>query len=175
MRLQNKHLVMLVEEGFEDLELWYPVIRLREEGAKVTLVGSGSSKSYNGKYGLKAEAEAVVDQINPEEIDGLLVPGGWAPDKLRRYPEILEFVRKIHQQNKLIATICHAGWVLVSAKVLPGYKITCCVAIIDDMENAGATYLDEEVVVDRNMVSSRTPKDLPAYMRAIIEVLEKQK
>lgn len=175
MRLQDKHLVMLVEEGFEDLELWYPVIRLREEGAIVTLLGTGSSKSYNGKYGLKAEADSIVGQLNPQKIDGVLVPGGWAPDKLRRYPDILDFVRRIHQQNKLIATICHAGWVLVSSKILSGYKITCVSAIKDDLENAGAIYVDQEVVVDRNMVSSRTPKDLPAYMRAIIDVLEKQK
>lgn len=175
MRLQNKQVIMLVEEGFEDLELWYPVIRLREEGAEVSLLGTGSSQVYNGKYGLKAEADVTVGELNPQNIDGLIVPGGWAPDKLRRYPEILEFVKRIHEQNKLIATICHAGWVLVSAKILPGYKITCVSAIKDDMENAGASYIDQDVVVDRNMVSSRTPKDLPAYMRAIIEILEKQK
>lgn len=171
MKLKGKKVIMLAEEGFEDLELWYPVIRLREEGCQVVIVGSGSKKTYKGKYGLTVEVDKTGEEIKAEEFDGILVPGGWAPDKLRRYPSILKLVREFFDQGKLLATICHGGWVFISAKVLKGYKMTCVNAIIDDIENAGAEYIDAEVVVDRNLITSRTPKDLPAYMRAIIEYL----
>ncbi|TDT61362.1 type 1 glutamine amidotransferase domain-containing protein [Fonticella tunisiensis] len=172
MRLFGKRVIMLAEEGFEDLELWYPVLRLREEGCDVVIVGSGSQKTYRGKYGLSVTVDANIDEVTSEGFDGILVPGGWAPDKLRRYPKVTSLVRKFFEEGKLLATICHGGWVFISAKVLKGYRMTCVNAIIDDVENAGAKYVDEEVVVDRNLITSRTPKDLPAYMRAIIDYLE---
>lgn len=172
MRLFGKRVIMLAEEGFEDLELWYPVLRLREEGCDVVIVGSGSQKTYRGKYGLSVTVDANIDEVTSEGFDGILVPGGWAPDKLRRYPKVTSLVRKFFEEGKLLATICHGGWVFISAKVLKGYRMTCVNAIIDDVENAGAKYVDEEVVVDRNLITSRTPKDLPAYMRAIVAYLE---
>lgn len=162
---------MLAEEGFEDLELWYPVIRLREEGCKVTVVGSGSKKVYKGKYGLSVEVDVNAEEVTAEGYDAILVPGGWAPDKLRRYPEVLKLVKQFFDQGKLLATICHGGWVFISAKVVKGYRMTCVNAIIDDIVNAGGEYVDDEVVIDRNLITSRTPKDLPAYMRAIIKYL----
>lgn len=172
MKLVGKKVIMLAEEGFEDLELWYPVHRLREEGCEVTIVGSGSAETYKGKYGLSCTVDAKAEEVSAEGYDGIIVPGGWAPDKLRRYPKVLELVRQFSNQGKLLATICHGGWVFVSAKVLPGYTMTCVNAIIDDVENAGARYVDREVVVDRNLITSRVPKDLGAFMRAIITWLE---
>lgn len=174
MKLVGKKVVMLAEEGFEDLELWYPVIRLREEGCEVTIVGSGSSQTYKGKYGLSVTVDQGPEDINVDAYDGIIVPGGWAPDKLRRYSKILNLVEAFHKKNKLLATICHGGWVFISAKVLNGYTMTCVNAIIDDIENAGATYVDEEVVVDRNLITSRTPKDLGAFMREIVAYLDKE-
>jgi protease I len=172
MRLKGKKVIMLAEEGFEDLELYYPVIRLREEGCEVVIVGSGSKETYKGKYGLSVTVDHTVEEVNSEGFAGIIVPGGWAPDKLRRYPKVLELVQQFFEEGKLLATICHGGWVFVSAKVLPGYKMTCVNAIIDDVVNAGASYVDEEVVVDRNLITSRTPVDLPAFMRSIIDFLE---
>ena len=162
---------MLAEEGFEDLELWYPIIRLREEGCQVVIVGTGRQTTYKGKYGLSVTVDKTAAEVKSEDFDGIIVPGGWAPDKLRRYPEILSLVKSFYDEDKLLATICHGGWVYVSAKVLKGHTMTCVNAIIDDVENAGAKYVDEEVVVDRNLITSRAPKDLPAFMRSIIGYL----
>ncbi|KYO65353.1 type 1 glutamine amidotransferase domain-containing protein [Thermovenabulum gondwanense] len=173
MELKGKKIIMLAEEGFEDLELWYPVIRLREEGCEVTIVGTGSSKTYRGKYGLSVEVNQEVEGILVKDYDALLVPGGWAPDKLRRYKKVLDMVKEFYDEGKLLATICHGPWVFISAKVVKGHKMTCVNAIIDDVVNAGAIYEDKEVVVDKNIITSRTPKDLPAYMRAIIGYLKK--
>jgi protease I len=172
MRLTDKKVVMLAEEGFEDLELWYPVHRLREEGCQVDIVGSGSSETYRGKYGLSVTVDYTAEEVSADKYDGIVVPGGWAPDKLRRYPQVLDLVKQFADQDKLLATICHGGWVFVSAKILPGYTMTCVNAIIDDVVNAGAKYVDQEVVVDRNLITSRVPKDLGAFMRQIIAGLE---
>jgi protease I len=171
MELVGKKVIMLAEEGFEDLELWYPVLRLREAGCTVVIVGSGSQTTYKGKYGVSVTVDLNIDEVTTAGFDGIIVPGGWAPDKLRRYPAILKLVKQFSDEGKLLATICHGGWVFVSAKVLKGYKMTCVNAIIDDVENAGATYLDEAVIVDRNLITSRVPKDLPAFMRAILSYL----
>lgn len=168
MELVGKKYIMLVAPSFEDLELWYPVIRLREEGAEVTLVGPEKAQ-YKGKHGLEAESTATPEDINIDEIDGLLIPGGWAPDRLRRDKSILKLVKEFDKQGKLIAAICHAGWVLSSAEVLKGRTMTCVNAIIDDIVHAGASYEDKEVVVDKNLITSRTPDDLPSYMREIIK------
>ncbi|WP_089865173.1 type 1 glutamine amidotransferase domain-containing protein [Clostridium cochlearium] len=173
LRLTGKRVIMLAEEGFDDLELWYPVIRLREEGCEVVIVGSGTNNSYKGKRGLPVDVDKNVDEVSSKEFDGIIVPGGWAPDKLRRYDSVKELVEDFAKENKLLATICHGGWVFISAGVIKDYKMTCVNAIIDDVKNAGANYVDNEVVVDRNLITSRTPKDLPAYMRAIIDYLDK--
>lgn len=171
MEQRSRKIVVLAEDGYEDLELWYPAIRLREEGYHVDIVGSGSKKKYTGKYGTSVDVDLDCEHISSNDYAGIVVPGGWAPDKLRRYRSILNLVKGFADEGKLLATICHGGWVFISAKVADGYKMTCVNAIIDDIENAGATYIDSEVVVDRNMITSRTPKDLPSFMKAIIDYL----
>ncbi|MDF2815304.1 MAG: protease [Paenibacillus sp.] len=171
MRLAGKKVICLVDEEFEDLELWYPIYRVREEGAVVHLVGNEKGKTYIGKYGVPAQSDLSFDEVNSADYDGILVPGGWAPDKLRRYPKVLQAVKEMDEAGKPIGQICHAGWVLVSAKILQGRKVTSTPGIRDDMENAGATWYDEAVVVDGNIISSRRPPDLPPYAKAFCDVL----
>jgi protease I len=170
MRLLGKKVLCFVEAEFEDLELWYPVLRLREEGAEVHIAGP-RKEVYKGKYGVPVQADLSLDEVDPDAYDGILVPGGWAPDKLRRYPKVLETIRRAHEAGKPIGQICHAGWVLISAKILSGKRVTSTPGIRDDMENAGAIWVDEPVVVDGNIVSSRRPPDLPAYAKAFADVL----
>lgn len=173
MRLANKKVIALVDHDFEDLELWYPVMRLQEEGATVHLVGPQAKESYKGKYGVPAVAEYSFSDIDPSNYDGILVPGGWAPDKLRRYIEVIDLVKWMDRHQKPIGQICHAGWVLISAKVLQGRKVTSTPGIKDDMENAGAIWLNEPVVIDGHFISSRRPPDLPPYAKAFADALAK--
>lgn len=163
-----KTIIQLVHNDFEDLELWYPVLRMREAGFRVILAGEAAGEKYIGKYGVPATSDVSFSQADAADAAGLLVPGGWAPDRLRRFPEVLQLVRDIDAAGKPVAHICHAGWVLASAGILKGRVLTSTPGIKDDLVNAGASWKDEEVVVDRNMVSSRRPSDLPAYMRAFI-------
>ncbi|MFO7999721.1 MAG: type 1 glutamine amidotransferase domain-containing protein [Marinilabilia sp.] len=172
MELQNKKIAALLHDVYEDLELWYPVIRLREAGAQVVLAGENAGTRYKGKNGIPAEAETGYHNLDPQSFDGLVIPGGYAPDKLRRYPAVLDFVKQMDNAGKPIGIICHAGWVAISAGILKNRKATSVGAIKDDMVNAGVDWTDEEVVVDRNLVSSRTPLDLPAYMRKFIELVK---
>lgn len=172
MSLHNQTVICLLDDEFEDLELWYPVYRVREEGANVLYAGPTKGKTHIGKYGVPATADLSYDELDSVSIDGLLVPGGWAPDKIRRYPKVLDLVRELNEQNKPIGQICHAGWVLVSAKILNGRKVTSTPGIRDDMENAGAEWFDEAVVVDGNLISARRPPDLPAYGQAFVEALQ---
>lgn len=171
MKLQGKKVIQIVSDDFEDLELWYPVLRLREEGAKVDIVGEEANVKYIGKYGVPIESNLAFKEVDPNEYDALLVPGGWSPDKLRRYEEVLSMTRTMDIQKKPIGQICHAGWVLISANILKGKKVTSTPGIKDDMMNAGATWVNEPVVVDGHIVSSRRPPDLPDYMREFIKVL----
>lgn len=171
MRLTGKRVIALVDEEFEDLELWYPVHRVREEGAEVHLVGDKAGKTYIGKYGVPATSDYAFEDIDASVYDGVLVPGGWAPDKLRRYEGVLSIIRSMDKAGKPIGQICHAGWVLISAKILQGRTVTSTPGIRDDMENAGATWLDQEVVVDGHLVSARRPPDLPAYGKAFCDKL----
>ncbi|WP_068792711.1 type 1 glutamine amidotransferase domain-containing protein [Brevibacillus laterosporus] len=173
MRLQGKQVVCYVEDEFEDLELWYPVYRLREEGATVHLVGPEANKKYIGKYGVPCTSDKSISEVKASDYDAVLVPGGWAPDKLRRYPEIISFIQQMDQDKKPIGHICHAGWVLISAKILKGVTTTSTPGIKDDIENAGAIWVDEEVVVDGHIVGSRRPPDLPAYTKAFADLLAK--
>ncbi|MDV2887370.1 type 1 glutamine amidotransferase domain-containing protein, partial [Alkalihalophilus pseudofirmus] len=161
MRLEGKKVIQIVSKDFEDLELWYPVLRLREEGAEVHIAGEKANETYIGKYGVPIVSEYSFEEINPEEYDAILVPGGWSPDLLRRFDSVLNMVRTLNDQNKPIGQICHAGWVLISAKILEGKTVTSTPGIKDDMMNAGATWVDKPVVVDGNIVSSRRPPDLP--------------
>jgi protease I len=174
MRLTGKKILSFVHHEFEDLELWYPILRLREEGAEVHLAGEEAGKTYIGKYGVPADADYAYGDITPSDYDAILVPGGWAPDKIRRFPEVLNIVQYMDKNKKTIGQICHAGWVLISADILKGRKVTSTPGIKDDMVNAGAEWIDEPVVVDGHLVSSRRPPDLPDYLREFIKVMEQQ-
>ncbi|MCU6708994.1 type 1 glutamine amidotransferase [Paenibacillus sp. J5C_2022] len=174
MSLQNKTVICLLDDEFEDLELWYPVYRAREAGATVLFAGPEKGGKHIGKYGVPAVADVSFQEVSSHDIIGLLVPGGWAPDKLRRYPEVLRLVQELNEQDKPIGQICHAGWVLVSAKILAGRKVTSTPGIRDDMENAGAIWYDEPVIVDGNLISARRPPDLPPYAKAFVDALEQR-
>jgi protease I len=174
MELKRCKVINLVHEAFEDLELWYPVLRLQEEEVTVHLVGETRGAVYKGKHGVPAVADFAFAEVRAADYDGLLVPGGWAPDRLRRFPECLELVRAMDQAGKPIGQICHAGWVLASAGILKGRRVTSVPAIRDDLANAGAQWLDEAVVVDGNLVSSRRPPDLPQYARAFLQLLARR-
>ncbi|MEM1964778.1 MAG: type 1 glutamine amidotransferase domain-containing protein [Candidatus Caldarchaeum sp.] len=158
---------ILAGPEFEDLELHYPLIRLKEEGYQVTVVGPERA-IYNGKHGIAVQAEKSIDEVKPDDFDILVIPGGWAPDRLRRNRKIVEFVEKFFNAGKTVAAICHGPQLLISAKALKGYTATCAAAIKDDVENAGAKYVDKPVVVDRNLITSRGPSDLHVFVRAII-------
>lgn len=171
MSLSGKRIAVLAEADYEDLELWYPAIRMREAGAEVVIVGSGSSDAYQGKHGLPVEIDLPIDQVKAEDFEAVIIPGGWAPDRLRRYPAVLAFVKVMDKTSKIVAAICHGGWVPASAGILKGKTMTCVVAIKDDVINAGAKYVDQAVVVDGNLITSRTPADLPDFCREIIKAL----
>ncbi len=166
-----KKVAVLVEDNYQVLEVWYPYLRLREEGIQTVLVGTGK-KAYKSKEGYPAEEEIPIKQANSDDFAGVVIPGGYAPDILRRYPEVNNFVKEIFEQGKVVAAICHAGWVLVSAGVLKGREATSFSAIKDDIINAGAKFLDKEVVVDGNLITSRNPYDLPAFCREILTSLK---
>ena len=180
MTLEGKKVAILAENGYEELELWYPYYRMIEEGATVVLIGSGTSNKYVGKKGnYPVIVDKNINEVDSKEFDALIIPGGWAPDNLRRHQKIIDFTREIFEQNKTVAAICHAGSLLVSANVLKGKTATCFMAIKDDMINAGINFVevkpvDEAVVIDGNLVTSRTPQDLPAFCKGIITTLSKQ-
>jgi len=168
MELTGKRFVLLVDTQFNDHEFWYPYFRLKEAGAEVVVVASTSGQTYVGKYGTPAKAQKSPVDINVTEFAGIIIPGGYAPDHMRRDQNMVSLVRAFDQQGKIVAAICHAGWMLVSAGILKDRTVTSFFAIKDDLVNAGAKWRDNEVVVDKNMITSRTPEDLPAFMRAII-------
>ncbi|GAB5411738.1 MAG: type 1 glutamine amidotransferase domain-containing protein [Chlamydiales bacterium] len=158
--------VILVHDLYQELELHYPYLRLLEAGWEVIIAGEKEGTIYKGKYGYPCKVD--VNYENAPDCDAVIIPGGFAPDRIRQFPAALSFVAKMHEKQKTIAFICHGGWVAISAKILSGKKATGYIAIKDDLENAGATFLDQEVVVDGNLISSRTPADLPAFMKAIL-------
>ncbi len=169
MNLKGKKAIQLVHNDFEDLELWYPVLRLQEAGVIVHLVGENPDDHYKGKNGVPAKADYAFQEINSANYDALLIPGGWAPDKLRRFHNVLEMVRNFHNNQKTIAHICHAGWVLSSACILSGFKTTSTPGIKDDIINAGAHWVDESAVADGHIISAQRPPDLPNYLPLILE------
>ncbi|TXK85726.1 type 1 glutamine amidotransferase domain-containing protein [Paenibacillus sp. N3.4] len=171
MSLAGTNVLAFVDEEFEDLEMWYPVLRLRESGATVHIVGPKAKTVYHGKYGVPITTDYAFEEVNSSDYSGLYVPGGWAPDKLRRYPDVIRLTQEFHAAVKPIAQICHAGWVLISAKIIQGYTLTSTPGIRDDIENAGATWVDEEVVVDRNIISGRRPPDLPVFSKRFVDEL----
>jgi protease I len=160
----------LVGPEYEDLEVWYPKLRLEEAGYETPLAGMGES-SYRGKNGYPCAVDGHVRDWMAESLVGILAPGGWAPDKLRRDAHVLRLVRQVHEQGGMVATICHGPWILISAGILRGRRITSTVGIRDDVVNAGATWVDEPAVIDGNIVSARVPKDLPSFGAAMLEVL----
>jgi protease I len=172
MKLRGKRIAILAGELYEDLELWYPYYRLLEEGAKVELVGKGGGPDVvNSKHGYPAAVDLPASRAKAQDYDAVIVPGGYGPDHLRRCRHVIGLVQELFKQGKLVAFICHGGWVPATAEILAGKKVTSVFAIKADMVHAGAAWLDEEVVVDGNMISSRMPADLPAFMRAIIDYL----
>ncbi len=171
MELKRKRIAVLVENYYQELEVWYPCYRFREAGAEVVLLGAKAGETYTSRFGYPAVASAAFDEVVAADFDGVVIPGGYAPDIIRRYAAACQFVREMDERGKLVASICHGGWVLCSAGILKGRKATCFFAIKDDVINAGAVYEDVEVVVDRNLVTSRKPDDLPAFCRAAIGVL----
>ncbi len=169
--LSEKRIAFLVEEGYEDLECWYPKIRLEEEGAE-TVVASRSAGVKKSKHGYPIEAKYSAMELDVDSLDGVVIPGGTgSPDKLRRDEAVTDFVAEVDRQSKMVAMICHAGWVPISAGILEGRTATSYEAIEDDMVNAGVNYKDSSVVVDDNLVSSRHPGDLPDFLKAIIDKL----
>jgi len=170
MKLEGKHIAYLVGEGFEDLEFWVPLMRLREEGATVTVVAP-EVKTYRGKHCLEATPDKAAQDVKAEDFDAVVVPGGWAPDKMRRYPALLDLVRGVHEQNKIVGSICHAGLVLISAGIVKGAKATGSEGIKDDLINAGAEWVDQAAFRDGNIVWGRVVEDIPDFCRELIQAL----
>ena len=173
MEAQGKKVIILVEEMYNDLEFWYPYYRLKEAGAEVVVVGSGSAEQYVGKSGIPCKPDATADEVSAADFDGIVIPGGYAPDHMRRHPSMVKLVKDLFGAGKVVAAICHAGWMLASAEIVKGRTVTSFFAIKDDLVHAGANWVDQEVVVDGNLITSRKPDDLPAFMQAILTALHK--
>jgi protease I len=171
MRLEGKRIAILAEELYQELELWYPLLRFRGLGAEVVVVGSGTAKVYRGKFGYPVEVDKSAQEVTAAQFDALVIPGGYAPDHMRRYPIMVHLVQDAALKGKVVAAICHGGWMLASADVVQGKTVTCFFGIKDDLVHAGARYVDVEVAVDGNLITSRKPEDLPAFCRAIIAAL----
>ncbi len=171
MRLQGKTIGVFVAAEVEDLEFWVPVMRLREEGAKVVVIGL-SNQVVHGKHGLEMTPDVSIEEAPAANtLNGIVIPGGWAPDKLRRNQKVLQIVRDIHAQGKIFATICHGGWVPISAGIMRGRKATGSTGIKDDIINAGGTWVDEAAFREGNMVWGRVVEDIPDFCRELIAAL----
>ena len=171
MNLKGKKIAVLVADQYQELEVWYPLLRFREDGAETVAVGFETAKAYHSKKGYPAVADMSIADVHVEDFDAVVIPGGWAPDFLRQDERMVKFVRDMNAAGKVVAAICHAGWMLSSADIVRGRKATCFQAIKDDMMHAGAKYVDEEVAVDGNLITSRKPTDLPAFCREIAQAL----
>lgn len=170
MELTGKKVVLLVEDMYNDLEFWYPYYRLKEAGAEVVRAGAGKDQ-YSGKAGIPAKADADVKNLAVADFDAVVIPGGYAPDIMRRHPAMVQLVKDFAAAGKVVAAICHAGWMLASAEILVNRRVTSFFAIKDDLVHAGAEWVDEAVVTDGNLITSRTPDDLPIFMQAILKAL----
>ena len=170
-QLDGQRILVFVGEIYEDLELWSPKLRLLEAGAEVVVAGPEAQQEYAGKHGYPCTSDIAISDVRAGEFDGLVVPGGFMPDKLRRDTRVLEIVRQFDAAGKLIAAVCHGGWIPISAGVYRGVRVTGSLGIKDDLVNAGAIWEDKPVVVDRHFVSSRKPDDLPEFCRGILSVL----
>ncbi len=172
MELEGKRVAILVEDMFNVFEFWYPFYRLKEAGAAVTVVGTGRSRRFSGKPATEVTADVDARDARAADFDGVVIPGGYAPDLMRRDPAMVRLVGDLYRDGKVVAAICHAGWVLASARILAGRRVTSFFAIKDDLIHAGADWVDQEVVVDGRLITSRTPDDLPAFMRAVMAALK---
>jgi len=170
MKLKGKHLAILLEQIYEDPEFWYPYYRFLEEGAEVTVIAP-EVKEYKSKYGYPAKADLAASDALAENYDAVIIPGGYSPDHMRRSKEMIEFVSDAHKKGKIIAAICHGPWMLASARAVKDREVTAFYSIKDDLVNAGARFVDSEVVCDGNLITSRSPQDLPAFCREIISAL----
>jgi protease I len=174
MELRGKRVIIFAEELYNEHELWYPYWRLKEAGADVKVVGPQKGKTHMSKTGMPVEVDLGSNEVSAKDFDGLVIPGGYAPDHMRRDPAMVRLVREFYEAGKPVAAICHAGWMLASADIVRGKTVTCFFAIKDDLIHAGANYVDQEVVVDGNLITSRKPEDLPAFMREFIKALSAQ-
>ena len=172
--LDGKKVLIITDDIYEDLELWYPKLRMIEEGAQVD-VAAPKKQRITGKNGYPLEPDLTIDEVKTSDYEVLIIPGGYAPDKLRRYPRALEIVRDFDNDKRPIAFICHGGWVPISAKVVKGVRLTAVCAIKDDLENAGATWVDEPCVRDGHIVTAQVPKDLPAFCQAILQAVAERR
>lgn len=172
MELKGVRACVLVEQQYQEMEVWYPVYRLKEAGCKVTLVGPEAGHTYPSKLGYPVKSDKAAKEVKADDFDLIVIPGGFAPDYLRRDAAILKLVSTMAEQGKVVASICHGPWVLCSTQALKGKKATCFFAIKDDVQNAGATYVDAEVVRDGNLITSRKPDDLPAFLQAIVQAVK---
>ena len=175
MELQGKRAAILVEQQYQEMEVWYPLYRLREAGCKVTVVGPEAGASYPSKLGYPIKSDKAARDVGAHDFDLLVIPGGFAPDFIRRTEAMIKLVSTMAEQGKIVAAICHGPWVLCSTQALKGRKATCFFAIKDDVINAGANYIDAEVMRDGNIITSRKPDDLPAFMQSIIQAVREMK
>ncbi|MDX3906986.1 MAG: type 1 glutamine amidotransferase domain-containing protein [Pigmentiphaga sp.] len=171
MKLSEARIAVLAENQYQELELWYPLLRLREAGAKVLVVGPSHEQVYASKLGYPVRPDLEVAAVDAEDFDAVVIPGGFAPEGMRRHKAMIDFVRNMDARGNLVAAICHAGWVLASAGIVKDRDVTCVALIRDDVIHAGGRYRDEAVVRDRNLITSRLPSDLPIFCSAIIEYL----
>ncbi|MFO0880280.1 MAG: type 1 glutamine amidotransferase domain-containing protein [Gemmataceae bacterium] len=175
MELNGARVCVLVEQQYQEMEVWYPVYRLREAGCKVTLVGPEAGHTYPSKLGYPCKSDKAAKDVSADDFDAIVIPGGFAPDYLRRHEAVLKLVGTIAEQGKPVASICHGPWVLCSTQALKGKKATCFFAIKDDVQNAGAIYVDAEVVRDGNLITSRKPDDLPAFLQTIMQAIKEHR
>jgi protease I len=175
MELKGKRAAVLVEQMYQEMEVWYPIYRLREAGCHVTVVGPEAGQTYPSKFGYPVKSDKAARDVSAQDFDVLVIPGGYAPDHMRRTEAMILLVSTMAEQGKIIAAICHGPWMLCSTQALKGRKATCFFAIKDDVVNAGAKYVDAEVIRDGNIITSRKPDDLPAFMQSIIQAVREAK
>ena len=173
--LEGRRAAVLVEQQYQEMEVWYPVYRLREAGCQVTLVGPEAGQTYPSKLGYPAKSDKAARDVSADDFDLIVVPGGFAPDFMRRTEAMIRLVSDMAERGKVVAAICHGPWVLCSTQALKGRRATCFFAIKDDVSNAGASYVDAEVVRDGNLITSRKPDDLPAFMQAVLQAVREAK
>ena len=174
MNLKDARVLVLVEQQYQEMEVWYPIYRLREAGCKVTLVGPEGGTTYPSKLGYPAKSDKAARDVKADDFDAMVIPGGFAPDFRRRHEAVIGLVKQMAEQGKPIAAICHGPWVLCSTPALRGKKATCFFAIKDDVINAGANYVDAEVIRDGNIITSRKPDDLPAFVVALMHAIQER-